>query len=96
MAVLLSGRMLLSLRIYNGLLFRYRPNCLLISYNGLVDPSNKKLHHYNELVDCYNRLVDCYTDTRDRYNEVQYRFNGLVNRYNRLVYCYNGLVGITD
>ena len=79
MSVLLSGRMLLSLIIYNGLLFRYRPNGLLISYhgyNGLVDCYNKILHRYNELVDCYNGLVDCYTEIRDRYNEIRYRFNG--------------------
>ena len=49
MSVLLSGRMLLSLRIHNGLLFRY--NGLLISYNRY----NKMLDRYNELVDCYNR-----------------------------------------
>ena len=48
MSFLLSGRMLLSLRIYNGLLFRY--NGLLISYNRY----NKILDRYNELVDCYN------------------------------------------
>ena len=96
MSVLLSGRMLLSLRIYNGLLLRYMPNGLLISYNGLVDGYNKILHRYNEFVDCYNGLVDCYTEVRDRYNEIRYRFNGLVDRYNRLIDCYNGLVGITD
>ena len=58
MSVLLSGRMLLSLRIYNGLLFRYtcRPNGLLISYNGLVDRYNKILHRYNEILDRYNGL----------------------------------------
>ena len=92
MSVLLTGRMLLSLRIYNGLLFRYRPNGLIISYNGLVDRYRKILHLYNELVDCYNELVDCYTEIRGRYNEIRYRFNGLVDRYNGLVGRYNGIV----
>ena len=64
MSVLLSGRMFLSLRIYNGLLFRYRPNGLLISYNGLVDRYNKILQRYNELVDCYNGLVLLYQNTK--------------------------------
>ena len=51
-AVIWADEELLSLRIYNGLLFRY--NGILISYSELVYRYNKILHLYNKLVDCYN------------------------------------------